>query len=99
MLRIGRVGAVQPADIGDAGPVRCRQVAAGLVLAELLDRGALGQARVRWSVQPHVETAFFAKNDGGSAAQDHPGARGCQAQDVLFAAAAQVLLLMARRRR
>src|ERR1700691_6530494 len=97
VTRVGGVGAVQAADVGGARPVGRLHVAAGILLAAALDRGALHDAEAGRAVEPHVEAAVLAEHHRRAAAQDH--ARGRQAADVALAVAAEGLLHMAYLRR
>src|ERR1700689_4017807 len=99
VTRVGGVGAVQAADVGGARPVGRLHVAAGILLADALDRGALHDAEAGRAVEPHVEAAVLAEHHRRAAAQDHARARGRQAADVALAVAAQVLVHMAYWRR
>ena len=99
MARVGRIGPVQPADVGVAGPVGRLQMTAGLVHANPLDRGALDDARLRRPVQPDVEPAALAEHDRRAPAEDHALAGVAQPEDVLLAVPAEIVVLMPGRRR
>ena len=71
----------------------------GLLLADALDRGALGDAALGRAVQPDVKAAVLAEHDRRRPAQDHAAAAGEQAVDPGLAVAAQVLVLVVGGRR
>src|SRR5215467_1942748 len=89
--RVARVDAVEPADVGATGSVSRTQAYPGLLLADALDHGALGDAAAWRAVQPDVEAAVLAEHDRRSPAQDHPAAGAKQPVDPGLAVYPQVV--------
>jgi hypothetical protein len=98
--RVGRVAPVQAADVGGAGLVGRAQALPGVLLADALDHGALGDAAAGRAVQPDVEAAVPAEHDRRRPFQHHPAARGGQQPvDPGLAVAAQLVVLVVGGRR
>jgi hypothetical protein len=95
----GGVDAIETADIGGAGLVRRLHMGAGLLDAHPLDCGSLSQPPVGRPVQAHMKAPVEAKYDGRGPAQDHPSTRRRQGKHLFFGRLADLVVVMAVRRR